>query len=412
MLAFFILSSWEIGEINAIASVDANGDGESEIFLGTSKGLYRMGKGSRPEEVKSVKAPVLHISTHSEGHLLLTLEDLVSPVVVFNVHTWEVEQKEITGDYSKAYAFNGGIYLLSREGMFVLRDGNLSLVLEGARDLTVCGVGGEERLLAVSDVSTLIISPEAVDTLSFGSSFVVCGDERVYTEYGAISFGGGKPHVDFKSSYYPRTVVADVELKIANEVLYINGVAHGESRAVGLAAFNNSLFAVYGRRNLNLFPINRPFIKFSSPYILKSGSSSVYVTALNLMNSTVEGVFPVKEGSYTVIYGGREFTLQISGTDGYDLAGYILSEKPISVSYRGDGVEIYVKLDRPSRVEVEILNFTGKVVRTVYSGFRRGAFKVFWDGRTSDGKVAHRGVYFVRVRINGIFYSERFIWLR
>ncbi len=403
-----------IGEINSIATVDIDGDGNYEAFLGTSKGLYLL-KGepsAPPKRVEGVSSPVLHISYYDDDHLLLTLDDIFTPITVMSYDGKEFRSLKVTGRYSKAYALNGTVYLLSESGLFYLKNDSLHLILDGARDATVCGVGGERRLFASSDALVVVVGPEGTDTIGVGSSYVICGDTAVYTEFGSILIGGDKPTPSFRDfAYEPHTRIDGLELKLRSGMLSVNGGIRGESKAVAFYPYNGRLYLLYGKYHLMASPLYLPYIRSTLPFVLEVGKRSVLVADLNLINSTSVGVLPVSPGEYRVSAGGKEITLQINHPGEYDLSSH-LSGSPISVSYTSNGVEIYVELQRPSYVDVVIVSFTGKVVKHLFSGYRRGSFKLVWEGDLSGGKVARRGVYFVRVRINGRTYNRRFVWLR
>ncbi len=404
-----------IGEINSIATVDVDGDGNYEAFVGTSEGLYlyRNGPESPPKKVEGISSPVLHISYYDDRHLLVTLDDIFTPVMVVSYDGSEFKTLKVTGRYSKAYVLNGKVFLLSESGLFVLSGDTLSLALEGARDVTVCGVGGERKIYASSDTRTVVVGGGRADTLKFGSSFVMCGDTAVYTEYGAITVRNGVPMPEFKDfAYEPHTSVDGLTLKVRNGMLSVNGSIRGESNVAAFYPRNGRLYLLYGRYSLRMHPLYRPFVWADFPFLIKVGKVPVRVLDLNLMNSTSVGVLPVSPGEYSVKAEGREIRLQILHPEGYNLSSHLSEASPVSVSYVPEGVEIYVSLDRPAFVEVVILGFTGKVVRHLFSGYRRGSFKVVWDGELDGGRMARRGVYFVKVKVGGRTYNRRFVWLK
>ncbi|GEM_PF-884893 len=404
-----------IGEINSIATVDVDGDGNYEAFVGTSRGLYLYEDGPEapPKKVEGINSSVLHISYYDDRSLLVTTNDLFTPVVVVSYDGLDFKTIKVTGRYSKAYALNGTVFLLSESGLFVLKNDTLSLVLEGARDVTVCGVGGERRIYASSDTRTVIVGPERTDTLNLGSSFVMCGDTAVYTEYGSITVRGGVPVPEFKDfAYEPHTTVDGLTLKLRNGMLSINGSIRGESNAAAFYPREGNLYLLYGRYSLRAYPLYRPFVWADFPFLIEVGKVPVRVVDLNLMNSTSIGVLPVSPGEYVVRAEGKEMRLQILHPEGYDLSSHLSEASPVSVSYVPGGVEIYVSLDKPSFVDVVILGFTGKVVKHLFSGYRRGAFKLVWDGELDGGRMARRGVYFVRVKVGGRTYNKRFVWLK
>ncbi len=404
-----------LGEINTVASVDVDGDGNYEAFVGTSTGLYLFedGPSSSPRKVDGISVPVLHISYYDDGRLLLTLDDMFTPLVLMSSDTREFKSLKVTGKYSKAFALNGRIYVLSESGLFVLDGDSLAMVLDGARDVTVCGAGGHRRVFSTSDNLTLVVGADGVDTLNLGSSFVICGDTAVYTEFGAITFKGRRPVITFKNfAYEPHTTVDGISLKVRNGMLSVNGVIRGESRVASFYAYEGRLYLLYGRANVNFLPLYKPFVRASFPFTMKMGIREVNVLDLNLMNSVSVGIMPVSPGEYAVKVGEKTVNLQINRPGEYDLSSHLSGTSPVSLSYTSDGVEIYINLQQPAYVDVTIVNFTGKVVKHLFSGYRRGSFKLTWEGTLNGGRVARRGVYFVQVKINGRTYNKRFVWLR
>jgi flagellar hook assembly protein FlgD len=53
-------------------------------------------------------------------------------------------------------------------------------------------------------------------------------------------------------------------------------------------------------------------------------------------------------------------------------------------------------------VRVDVFDITGRRVVSVFSGSLPAGEHLFeWDGRTSSGKAAGAGLYFMRVRVEG-----------
>lgn len=65
-------------------------------------------------------------------------------------------------------------------------------------------------------------------------------------------------------------------------------------------------------------------------------------------------------------------------------------------------MELMLVLDRASRIDAEIVDASGRVVRILASGeLAAGRHPLAWDGTADDGRRAASGVYFVRARRNG-----------
>ena len=55
--------------------------------------------------------------------------------------------------------------------------------------------------------------------------------------------------------------------------------------------------------------------------------------------------------------------------------------------------------DRSGRVEIDVLEITGRRARQLFRGERQaGETAVRWDGKDDSGRQLEPGVYFVRVR--------------
>lgn len=76
-------------------------------------------------------------------------------------------------------------------------------------------------------------------------------------------------------------------------------------------------------------------------------------------------------------------------------------------------VSLSVRLERDVTLVIEIYNVEGKRIKTVFSGHGSRGYAVFrWDGRDSRGHEAASGVYFLRVRADGISRSEKIFKIR
>ena len=70
-------------------------------------------------------------------------------------------------------------------------------------------------------------------------------------------------------------------------------------------------------------------------------------------------------------------------------------------------------LEQSARVELSILDVTGRIVRHLVSGvYSAGTHDFSWDGRDDDGRSMRAGAYFVAGTIGGERASQRFFVLR
>jgi flagellar hook assembly protein FlgD len=60
----------------------------------------------------------------------------------------------------------------------------------------------------------------------------------------------------------------------------------------------------------------------------------------------------------------------------------------------------------------EIYDASGRRVRRLASGVRRGEVMLVWDGRDEEGRVARAGLYFLRVSTGAAQLERRFARVR
>jgi hypothetical protein len=63
-------------------------------------------------------------------------------------------------------------------------------------------------------------------------------------------------------------------------------------------------------------------------------------------------------------------------------------------------------------VTVTLHDVGGRRVRTLHGMVRAGVGQVHWDGRGDDGRTVAAGVYFARLRVDGVKITERLIRVR
>jgi len=74
---------------------------------------------------------------------------------------------------------------------------------------------------------------------------------------------------------------------------------------------------------------------------------------------------------------------------------------------------IPISLDRTSTVEVDVFDVTGRLVKKLYRGtMSGGSHELHWDGRDFTGHNLPSGLYFVRMRADGITFSRKMILVR
>jgi hypothetical protein len=75
------------------------------------------------------------------------------------------------------------------------------------------------------------------------------------------------------------------------------------------------------------------------------------------------------------------------------------------------GVTLEYRLREAARVEIDILDASGRRVRMLEPGSERAAgdHRIRWDGRRPDGARAASGLYFARLRVAGATWVRRLV---
>jgi hypothetical protein len=76
------------------------------------------------------------------------------------------------------------------------------------------------------------------------------------------------------------------------------------------------------------------------------------------------------------------------------------------------GTVIPFRLLNASEWTVTIYNVTGQVIRSFQGASAPGAVRVFWDGRTSQGREAPSGMYFYRVTTPTFAATKKMVLLK
>jgi flagellar hook assembly protein FlgD len=74
---------------------------------------------------------------------------------------------------------------------------------------------------------------------------------------------------------------------------------------------------------------------------------------------------------------------------------------------------IYYTLPEPGRVQLEIFNVGGALIRTLVDETQAAGERLkIWDGRDDHGRAASSGVYFYRLRTGNESVAKRMVLLR
>ncbi|MEO0147269.1 MAG: T9SS type A sorting domain-containing protein [candidate division WOR-3 bacterium] len=383
--------------INSVASIDMDGDGDSEIFVGTDSGLLIYDNLLVGNPIGTpIKSKVEHISYNPEGFsLVITTDDPSNPIILLKLPSLKDSSLPITGRYKKTFYFNGSYYLLSDAGLFKYHNDSITLFMEGVKDITICGLGGRRSMFVLLDNRITVIGDKG-GVLKGGGDYIFCGDTTVITSKGYITFNG-KGYEFFEGG---------------ESIGKAFSLSTQSNNFISLAVYMDRVYVIFGRNKINSQVLNKPFFSYSHPFILHFNNTSLFAADLNLYNSVSFGILPVNTGSYRVEFNDQEVEVIVSDYGNYRIRDIFSGDEVLTVSYGRGNVEIMLNISEPSRVEVYIISLTGKVLKTLYKGFKNKSFKVYWDGYTDQGMEVKSGVYFVKVLINGRTFVKRVVWLK
>jgi len=389
MLSILIFS------INSAVSLDIDGDGNSELLVGTEKGLYLYRNILSEEPISTLlNSPTKHLSYDPENfRIIAVVDDPSSPIRIFRLPDLKDSSLPITGTYRKAFYSKGKFYILSDVGLLRFDGSNLEVLEEKVYDITVCGLRGEREVFAVGERGILVIG-SSIERFKGGGEFIVCLGSSVLTSKGIILLKDGK--YEFFKTENPDIF----SVKPLNE------------NFITLAIYMGKPYVAFGKGRILKRPINLPVMSYTRPFYLYVDGMGILISDINLYNSSSYGVFPLRMGMYRVGMGGKVMEINIENLENYNLDEIFREEGVLSVRAGREGVEISLNLSGPSNVEVFILSSTGKVVKTIYRGFLNGKSRFYWYGDTDNGENLKSGVYFVKANINGYTITRRIVWLR
>ncbi len=383
--------------INSVASIDIDGDGDSEIFVGTDSGLFMYDNLISENPISTpIKSKVKHISYNPEGfNLIITTDNPSNPITILKLPSLKDSSLPITGNYKKVFYFKGSYYLLSDVGLFKYYNDSITLFMEGVKDITICGLNGRRSMFILSDDRITILGDREF-VLKGGGDYIICGDTTVITSKGYITFNG-KGYEFFEGGESKGKVFS---------------LSTQSNNFISLAIYMDRVYVIFGKDKINRQPLNKPFFSYSHPFILHFNGISLFAADLNLYNAVSFGILPVNTGSYLVEFNNQEVEVLVSDYGNYRIRDIFSDDGALTVSYGRGNVEIMLNISEPSRVEVYIISLTGKVLKTLYKGFKNKSFKIYWDGYTDQGIEVKNGVYFVKALINGRVFVKRVVWLK
>jgi hypothetical protein len=100
----------------------------------------------------------------------------------------------------------------------------------------------------------------------------------------------------------------------------------------------------------------------------------------------------------------------LTGVGDADVPRHTVLLAPIPNPFQSRTVLVY-DLARPGRVELNLYDVRGRLVRTLVSGEVEdaGRHSVEWDGRNAVGATTHAGLYFARLEAGGAYEVQRVV---
>ncbi len=379
--------------IRAVGSLDIDGDGNSEILIGTEKGLFLYQTIlSEKLSYTLLDVPVRHISYDPENfRIIVVVEDPSSPIRILNLPNLKDSPLPITGNYRKVVYSNGKFYLLSEVALLRFDGSNLEVVEERIYDITTCGLRGEREVFAVGEKGILVIG-YSKDRINVKGNFIACLGSKVLTSNGILRFRDGK---------FEFINVEDPDIFSVRPL--------GEN-FVSLASYMGRPYVIFGKDRILRIPTNSPTIFYTRPFHIFIDGSGILISDLSLHKSVSYGLLPIDPGIYWITMGGRSKDISFLDPTVYDLEEIFREDGILSVRSEREGVEISLQISEPSNVEVFILSLSGKVIKTVYRGHLRRNARFYWYGDTDNGENLKSGVYFVRANVNGYTITRRLVW--
>ncbi len=141
-----------------------------------------------------------------------------------------------------------------------------------------------------------------------------------------------------------------------------------------------------------------------------SGPDVVYV--IELATNTIKSAFEITGGNPNVIAVRRQMT---SATVGVAGGGETVQALRLTCSPNPFNPRTTVRyfVENASEVDLAVYDVAGRRVVTLGAGPRAaGEHEASWDGRTSDGRAAATGVYFVRLEAAGTTRTEKAVLLK
>ncbi|MCA9750634.1 MAG: T9SS type A sorting domain-containing protein [Gemmatimonadetes bacterium] len=181
----------------------------------------------------------------------------------------------------------------------------------------------------------------------------------------------------------------------------------------GLTLANGMLYA-YGDRAFCVIDVSNP----AAPVYVGSGGATniqlANVVAIDEKLIALETIPspdpPYAAGEYRL----RAFALQcFNSVSAPELPGAIVSATPAFPNPFRAGTNLQFLLPRASQVSLDVLDATGRRVRSVRNGtLPGGSHQLTWDGRDASGHETAAGVYFLRLRAGSEESVRRVVRLR
>ncbi len=258
-------------------------------------------------------------------------------------------------------------------------------------DLNVRGV------LSFNDVTANFVNCTFADNIAVnsqtGASFNVGNDSKINV-YNSIFYKNEPLEIGLYKNYYPPYTTPD--LSIYNSLVW--GGEDSFFNPAGIAYY-------YDTTNLDTDPLFYGGAEF--PYNLSDESPCIDAGTLDLPQFILDNMPDTDLAGNPRIFNGKidmgayEWNPTVSTKEipnfKKQIPGLTAAPNPFTTQ-----TTISAKWDNPARINIEIYNNAGLLIKTLQSGSQpAGSCKIFWDGTDDTGNYLPAGVYVVVLRVEG-----------
>ncbi len=250
--------------------------------------------------------------------------------------------------------------------------------------------------LTLNDVNANIVNCTFADNIAVnsqtGASFNVGNDSKINV-YNCIFYKNEPLEIGLYKNYYPPYTTPD--LSIYNSLVW--GGENSFFNPAGIAYY-------YDTTNINTDPLFYGGAEF--PYNLSDESPCIDAGTLDLPQFILDNMPDTDLAGNPRIFNGKidmgayewnptVSTKEIPNTK-KQIPGLTVAPNPFTTQ-----TIISAKWDNPARINIEIYNNAGLLIKTLQSGSQpAGSCKIIWDGTDNAGNNLPAGIYYIVLRIN------------